>query len=240
MIPHATVYNWLHILQLAIYPPTCVFCGAAGDRKDDLCSACHDDLILNTYSCPRCAEPLQEPPSSPCGHCQRHPPHFDTTFAPFHYAEPLKTLLLELKFNQRLQHARLLGNLFSERVLKAAVELPDYIIPVPLHAARLRERGYNQALELARFSGRRLGLPVASHLVVRGRATKMQSRLRTRERQRNVRDAFELRGNVAGLRIALLDDVMTTGSTLSELSRILKRGGAASVVAWSVARAGNN
>lgn len=229
------VYNWLNNIQHLLYPPTCLLCGAPGEGDRDLCPACHAGLPHNPLSCRLCALPLAAHEEGVCGACLRHPPPVDGSTVPFLYAPPLDHLLLGLKFNQRLVNGRLLGGLMAEAILASGTELPDAILPVPLHPARLRERGYNQALELARPLARRLQLPLMPRLALRSKATAAQSRLEQGERRRNIRGAFTLPGRVPG-HIAILDDVVTTGSTVGELARALRRAGAQRVVVWACAR----
>jgi ComF family protein len=145
-------------------------------------------------------------------------------------------LISQLKFNQRLSHARLLGQLLIDHLEREAATMPDLIVPVPLHRQRLMERGFNQALEIARPISRHFGIELKPGLCRRSKLTPAQTGLKRKERQKNLRNAFELTQEVTGRHIALVDDVITTGSTITELALILKRGGAKRVDAWSAAR----
>lgn len=226
---------WSSFIQKAIYPPRCLLCGTEGDAGRDLCHDCYHDLPHNPFSCLLCALPLAGGEAGLCGHCLKHPPLFDGSLIPFRYAAPLDHLLLGLKFNRQLLNARLLGGLMAEAIAVRGEVLPDCIVPVPLHPSRLRERGYNQALELARPVTRALGIPLAPQLVRRDKATEAQSRLEQGARRRNIRGAFSVLGELPG-HIAILDDVVTTGSTVNELARVLRKGGARRVVVWACAR----
>jgi ComF family protein len=176
-------------------------------------------------------------PGTPCGDCQRRPPPFDAAFAPLRYEYPLPQLIGAMKFRGRLAPARLLGALLAEALAGRAEPLPEVLIPVPLHPSRLRERGYNQALEIARALARHCPLPVAPRLLIRQRPTRPQSELSGRERRRNLRGAFvPLPGVRLPDHVALLDDVITTGTTLAELAKVLKGQGVRRVEAWAVAR----
>lgn len=207
----------------------CVLCGAPGTA---LCPGCHGDLPRLGTACERCGEPL--PVAGVCGHCLRTPPPFDGTRALFRYASPVSELVLRLKFQGALHLAKQLGRLLAEQL--AAVEpRPDLIIPVPLHPARLATRGYNQALELGRPLARAFGVPLGPTLCARVRDTAAQSNLDPDGRRRNVRGAFAVNGPVPA-RVAILDDVITTGATLAELARVLRRAGAHHVEAWALAR----
>ncbi|MCA1798490.1 MAG: ComF family protein [Xanthomonadaceae bacterium] len=173
-----------------------------------------------------------------CGPCLRRPPPQSATVAAFAYAFPVDRLLLKLKFGNSLPPGRVLGELLAIAVRSTAptLECPEAIVPVPLHPKRLRERGYNQALELARPVARALRIPVL-RACRRTRNTPPQSTLAGPERRRNLKDAFVAEPQVAGLHLAVVDDVYTTGNTIAAVTRALYRAGAASVVAWCVARA---
>ncbi len=145
----------------------------------------------------------------------------------------------DLKFNSRLALARSLGILMADWLQEHIGDPPDCIIPVPLHAARLRERGFNQSLELARPIARRLHLPLDTHRCRRLRNTPPQADLTARHRHSNIKGAFGVTEKISG-HIAIIDDVMTTGSTAQEMSRILLDAGAAEVEVWVCARAGSD
>lgn len=220
------------------YPATCVLCGAPGAGDRDLCTDCARDLPWNRQACARCGLPLEDAGLAGhlCGRCQRTPPAFSTTLAPLYYAEPLSHLILGLKFSGRLELARLLGALLAEAARAPAVARPEVLLPVPLHRARLAQRGYNQALEIARQVGRALELAVAPRHLARVRATPPQVGLLGEERARNLRGAFAVMRPLPWRHVALVDDVMTTGATLDELARVLLHAGVERVDAWVVAR----
>jgi ComF family protein len=173
-----------------------------------------------------------------CGRCIGDPPDFDATLAVFAYAFPADVLVQGLKFRGELALAPFLASeLHAECGATGSAPCGvDLVIPVPLHALRLRERGYNQAMEIARSIGARLGVPVAADLCERVRDTPAQLGLPWKERRENVRGAFSCRRALDGRRVAVVDDVMTTGATLGEVASTLKRFGAARVVNWVVAR----
>lgn len=225
------VDNWLDLDRL---PGSCLLC--ALPTRGDLCPGCRADLPELRHACDRCALPLPRPGT--CGHCLRRPPPYHRAFAAFRYAPPLRDLVLRLKFRNRLTLARLLGELLAERIAEASLPRPDLILPVPLHEARLRERGYNQALELARPVARRLALPLDPTLALRRLATASQSDLPLPARRRNVRGAFAIAARPLPRHIAILDDVVTSGSTVRELTSALLRAGAGEIQVWSLARAG--
>jgi ComF family protein len=222
-------------LAFAVLPPQCLLCGQAGDRERDLCSPCAEDLTRNRLCCPRCALPLQAP-APVCGECLRHEPPFASTWAPFVYAAPFDQLLTRLKFGRSLAAGRVLAEVWIDAAREMPPVLPDVLIPVPLHAQRLRERGYNQALELARPLARALTIALRTDALVRTRATAAQSELDAGARTRNLRAAFAVTAALPR-HVALVDDVMTTGATLREAARTLARAGVERIDAWAIARA---
>lgn len=178
-------------------------------------------------------------PAPACGGCVRKPPAFAWTLAPYRYAFPLDRLLSRFKYSGDLASGRLLAELVGD-ALEQEPRLGAHdlvVVPMPLARDRLVERGYNQALELARPLAHRLGLPLAIDGLVRRRSTPRQAGLSARERRRNVRGAFSASTAVKGRRVLLVDDVMTTGSTLRECARVLRRAGASEVGVVVVARA---
>jgi ComF family protein len=188
--------------------------------------------------CPQCARPLNtRGDPAPCGHCQQQPPAFDATHALFHYQPPVDHLLKRLKFSGELGLGPLLGGLLADQLQQRDRALPQQLIPVPLHPARLRERGFNQATELAAVAGRQLGIPLARRLCRRRRNTEPQSLLSNTARRLNLRNAFAVNGTPAA-HVAIVDDVMTTGHTSNELARALRQAGAQLVEVWVIARAG--
>lgn len=224
-------------LQFAVFPPRCLLCGGRGDGdgERDLCSGCAADLPRNRVCCARCALPLKTA-AALCGECIKREPPFASTFAPFEYAHPLDLLLVRLKFARNLAAGRVLAELALAAFVQNKISTPQAIVPVPLHRDRLRERGYNQALELARPFSEALRVPVRE-ILVRQRATAAQSDLDAVARRRNVRGAFEVVGDDMPAHVALVDDVMTTGTTIRECARVLRRAGVERVDVWVLARA---
>jgi ComF family protein len=224
-------------LQIALLPPHCLLCGQGSDTARDLCTACAADLPRNRVCCPRCALPL-EAPAPLCGECLQHEPPFAAAAVPFVYASPLDQLETRFKFGGNLAAGRVLSELWIDALHESSPVLPQALVPVPLHRERLRERGYNQALELAKPLARAFGIALRGDLLVRSRATAAQSNLDAAARRRNLQGAFEVNGNLTlPEHIALVDDVMTTGATLRECARVLRRAGAARVDVWALARA---
>jgi ComF family protein len=213
-------------LARLVFGGTCFVC--RGTARAVLCERCDADLPrLREAVCPRCA--LDSPSGALCGRCLTQPPQYDATVAALAYRFPADVLVHALKFRGELALAPFLSSLLRERIGKPAA---DCIVPVPLSVQRLRERGYNQAVEIARHLGGRLELDACA----RERDAPPQAGLDRAARKRNVRGAFTCRRRFAGERVAVVDDVMTTGATLDELAQTLKRSGAASVVNWIVCR----
>jgi ComF family protein len=220
-----------------LLPPRCLLCGDAGMPGADLCAACAAELPRNHSCCARCALPLPAP-AALCGACQRRVPAWDAAWAPFRYAWPLDRLEARYKFAADLAAGRTLGELWLREPRPAA--MPQLLIPVPLHRSRLRERGYNQALELAKVLSRGLGVPLRHDALVRLRATGAQTELDAVGRRRNVRGAFALGAGVAlplPGHVAVVDDVMTTGATVGECAKVLRGAGVSRVDVWVVGRA---
>jgi len=195
------------------------------------------DLPWASSACPVCALPTSG--GSVCGHCLSDPPPFDATIAAFSYTFPIDRLIHSLKYQGRLALAEWCADAILARRERANVAIsprPHRLVALPLAVERQRERGYNQALEIARVIGRRTGIPVLARGLSRVRATPPQAALPWTERAKNVRGAFACDLDLSGLTVALVDDVMTTGASLAEAAKILKASGAASVENWVVAR----
>lgn len=218
--------RWLFALH-------CMVCGEAGQDGRDLCRACHAALPWQGPACVHCALPLQSPGT--CGVCLQHLPPLKETHAVFDYAFPLDRLLPRLKFHRDFASGRVLAQAMADHCAK--LTRPDALLPLPLHRERLRRRGYDQALELARPLARALNLPLADGLLKRTKSTSAQSRLDADARKRNLRGAFRvIPGAALPAHIVLVDDVMTTGATLHAAARVLLAAGVQRVDAWVCAR----
>lgn len=232
------VYKCINIILNAIYPYTCLRCAARAELPLNLCQGCFDELPHNTHACRQCALPLPKDHCGDllCGACQSSPPPFDSGFSAFLYQEPIRRMVSRFKFHEDLTHGHLLGQLLAQSIEAAEIPLPDLLIPVPLHSSRIRERGFNQALELCRPISRQLGIPIEYRSCIRSKATPHQADLKLKERKKNLRGAFRVIRPIKAKHVAVIDDVMTTGSTLRAVSTILKRHGVERVSVWSVAR----
>jgi len=214
-------------------PQRCELC-AAPSGDDLICKACAHDLPRIGPACPVCALPV--PGGRACGSCLARPPAFDGTIAAFAYAFPVDRLVHAFKYQGRLALAEWsAGAILAERLRLGRAD-PDRLVALPLSLERQRERGYNQAAEIARVVAARTGIPLLSAGVRRVRAAPPQAMLPWAARERNVRGAFACAADLTGLRIAVIDDVMTTGASLSELAGTLRGAGAAGVENWIVAR----
>jgi ComF family protein len=222
----------------AILPARCALCAGPG-IGERICPGCRADLPWLMGHCPGCGIALT-PGQASCGRCASPRRAAARVFAPLAYAYPVDRLVTGAKFHRRLQDARLLGLLLADALAGAMasgrLEPVDLILPVPLHRRRLGARGYNQALEIARPLAARLALPLDPDACARVRPTREQAGLPAAERRRNLRAAFIARTPVRGLRVAIVDDVITTGSTVAALAQALRRAGAAQVQAWVAAR----
>jgi len=210
-----------------LFGGSCFLCrGRAGDL---ICADCDADLPrLDFPLCPRCA--LASPGGAVCGRCLSGAPHYDATRAALAYDFPADALVHSLKFRGELALAPLLASLLLHRIRDDHV---DHVVAIPLSPKRLRERGYNQSVEIARhLRSDRLDFALCE----RTRDVRPQMELPYDERQSNVRGAFRCTRALVGARIAVVDDVMTTGATLNEVARTLKAAGAIHVVNWVVAR----
>ncbi len=217
-------------------PSSCLLCDNRGLAGKDICRHCFERLPLNGPCCQRCGELLELASQSfLCGHCQSDPPAFDYCHAPFMYQNVMRYLISTLKFDNHYKNARLLGQLFAESL--AETELPQCIIPVPLHRNRYRLRGFNQSLEIARTVSRRLQIPVDDSFCIRHKDTPHQIGLAIKERRKNIRNAFSVVKSPDYRHAVILDDVMTTGSTMREMAGVLKKSGIETVGVWVCARA---
>lgn len=221
-----------------LWPARCLVCAEAGEEARDLCLACSRALPWNHGACARCALPLvaaaTTDPYCVCGRCLRHPPPLQAVHAACAYAFPVDRLLPRFKFHRDLAAGRLLSQLMAEAF--TPLQRPQGLVALPLHRSRLRARGYDQALELARPLARALQLPLLEGALRRTRATAPQSELSALARRRNLRGAFACDGMALPAHVVLVDDVMTTGATLHAAARALHRAGVERVDAWVCAR----
>lgn len=226
-------YKWLkfkHLLKSRLFPQPCLLCGASNGEDVGLCSACLNDLPFHDAYCPQCG--LHSLNHQLCGACIASPPDFDATHAVFRYEYPISQLLQQYKYHQQLA----LAETFAALMLNHIQQPPDLIIPMPLHPQRLQERGFNQSLEIAKIIGRQHQRLVDYQACQRVKFSPPQASLPLKQRVKNMKGAFACSQDLSGLRIALVDDVMTTGASLNALAKAVKTKGAAHVECWVIAR----
>lgn len=247
-----TTHFWHHFkpahllrrLAHSVLPSHCALCMTA--CAEQLCAACHRAYFsCHKARCQQCGLPST---TAHCAQCLQQLPAFDATIVATDYEPPADQLVLALKFGHRLALAPLFAHLLRDALLQqqaarpgdAPLPLPDLLLPVPLGPQRLRERGFNQALQIARPLARALGIALHSRWLLRARETGAQSLLHNAQRSRNVQLAFALApqalAGIAGHHVGLVDDVMTTGATLNEVAALLKRHGATRVTNLVFAR----
>jgi ComF family protein len=210
----------------------CVLCDAA--EADVVCAPCRASLPCAATYCPSCAAPNHV---AICGACLRDKPQFDATLAAYQYQFPLDRLVQSFKFSANLALVDFFSDALARQVKHSGMLMPDMIVALPLANKRLASRGFNQSALIADVVGRLLNIKVAHSAMLRIRETPPQAGLSRALRLKNIKGAFDCAGNVDGKHIAVIDDVMTTGATLSEAAKVLKRAGAIKVDAWVLARA---
>jgi len=221
-------------LLWGLLPGVCVLCDLSTGVAADLCEHCCAALPRLEAPCPRCALPLQNQGDALCTACHSRPPPYARTVAALRYSEPVARMIHRLKFRGSLIDARVLGGLLAASIAAAYTQqpLPDVVVAVPLSRRRLLRRGHNQAALLARW----LGGPFEPAACERVRDTPPQAGLSRARRLLNLADAFVARRRFDDLCVAVVDDVMTTGTTVGSLSQTLLAAGAREVHVWAAAR----
>ena len=230
------IYNWLknnqllnfnHLLE-SIFKQNCLLCASPEANQYGLCKACLNSLpYAPSTSCPQCGLNSN---GLVCGSCLNSPPDFDATHAALIYTFPVDAMMQRYKYSDALHLSHTFSRLLAEKVNVDAVDL---IIPMPMHSERIKERGFNQAFEIAKVLGHnKLDYKSTS----RQKLTPPQASLPLKDRVKNIKGAFAVNGDLTGKRIAIVDDVMTTGASLNELAKTLKKAGASHVESWVVAR----
>ena len=228
------------MLDKILFPGRCCLCDGPGIDGMDICTTCVGDLTENANACERCGFPLpagQPGTATICGRCLASRVSFDRTVSPYLYGYPVDYIVHALKFSGEQKYARLMGDLLARAIRRRHVEpLPQLLLPVPLHGERFRERGFNQSTLIARYCARHLAIPVARRVLQRIVNTAPQTGLNRAARRSNIRRAFVLREKPPVSHVAVVDDVMTTGSTAREIAKVLKRDGVQRVDIWVFAR----
>lgn len=234
------VNKWSNIGRSWLFPVDCLYCGGKVVGQLALCNFCQQSLRRNNSACTRCAEPLADSQFQIlCGKCLKKAPEYDQVLSPYLYQPPISTLITRFKYHADLGAGYILGKLLADYLQDQQAPLPECIVPVPLHSSRLRQRGFNQSLELSRVLGKHLAVPVLQGACVRHRQTDSQSGLNEKQRKQNIRGAFSTSATLPYQHVAIVDDVMTTGNTANELAKILRKAGAETIQVWSVCRASN-
>jgi ComF family protein len=229
-----------------LLPSSCVLCDCSVSRAISLCKSCEEGLPILINACKQCGLPLDtaNENNAVCGHCLDASTSVDYTMCLYHYQSPLDYLITTLKYKQQLSHAAILGYLLLDKLKQQPIkDLPDCIIPVPLHKNRLVKRGFNQSLEIARPVSQYFNIPIDLKCIIRKKQTSAQADLNATQRKKNVKGCFELSSKASSRtpvnyrHVVIIDDVVTTGSTINEMAKQLKRSGVERVDVWSIARA---
>jgi ComF family protein len=218
----------------------CLFCGDKSSAQLAVCAACLKDLPWHrTTCCPQCG---LDSASNICGRCLKDTPYYDNTVALFDYTYPIDSVLQHFKYHHALHLTHTLGALLSQKLndvkaskISTTTQMPDALLAMPLHPKRLQERGFNQSLEIAKVVAKNLGIPLLAAHTQRIKNTIPQAQLKLKGRASNIKGAFSC-DDLAGKRVALIDDVMTSGASLNELAKTAKQAGATDVSCWVLAR----
>lgn len=231
-----------------IYPPRCALCLTSSQTANktaiELCEACQKDLQLVTTACFQCGIPLQQTqPEQLCGACLKKTPAYDQVISVYHYQQPLIWLIQQMKFHKKTRIAHLLAQLMSryieQSIADELISVPDAIIPVPLHHKRQHQRHFNQAEELSIVISKSLQKPIDMQYIERHLSSQQQSGLDAKQRKKNIKGIFKItnRKHNQYQHVAIIDDVMSTGSTVNEVAKVLKKSGIKKVDVWVLARA---
>lgn len=220
----------------------CLLCDLQTSEKTLICHDCFAELPRPINACYQCGLPLGSETRSQnkaqiCGICLSQTPSFDYTVTPFLYAQPVDYLIQQFKFSGQLVAGYALAKLMLKIIKPLTHGRPQAIMPVPLHAKKLKSRGYNQAQELAYPIAKALAIDIDLTSCTRIKDTQSQSRLAKTERIINMQNAFALKSPISAEHVVLIDDIMTTGNTLNELAKQLKHAGVKKVGVWACARA---
>ena len=237
-----------------LLPPQCILCGYSSQQAaicspvtmsnaeqlhTNICLPCRKNLPILPQGCRQCAQFLHSATEALlCADCLTQAPPFDKIYALFPYVPPITAFIIQLKFYQQLTYAKAFSQLFLDRIKSHWYRdraLPDLIVPMPLHRIRLRQRGFNQAVEIAKPLAKQLSLPLDLTGIVRIKPTLAQSALSAKARKQNMRRAFAAKRCYTGLNIAVLDDVITTGHTMTAFCQVLKQYGARHIDVWCCA-----
>ncbi len=221
-----------------LFPSRCILCQKTVNQDIELCPDCYKTLPQNDVCCVRCALPLPDNINNGvlCGRCIQKAPAFDYAHSLFRYEGSVIGLVHQLKFGEKISYARSIGEMLQQKLLEIG-ENPDCLLPVSLHDSRLRQRGFNQSIEISRVITNKLAIPIEYDAVVRHRHTPAQTGLDAKQRKKNIIGAFSVVQELNYQHVLIVDDVMTTGATVNELARVLKKNNVARVGVLTIARA---
>ena len=224
----------MKIFSNSIFSRHCPACLSAV-KGVGLCRNCLSSLIQPRHRCRVCLVPIERQAGSICIHCSAGVP-FDQVVALASYTPPLSDLICRLKYRNHIYLAKVLGTLLADHIKRHQRTLPELLIAVPLHKKRMQQRGFNHAVEIARTVSAKLNLRTDYRCIEKSKTTPLQTTLNFHQRRNNLKGAFRLRSPIYAKSVALLDDVMTTGATVSEIASLLKKKGVRRVEVWVLAR----
>jgi len=219
-------------LYSKLMPIPCRLCGKMSQYRA-ICQACLQNLPSLGDVCPRCASPIKN--GYLCGHCLNQPPEQDLSFSLLPYIDPVKRLIADLKYHDKVFLSPFFAQLMADKLHDRL--LPDLLIPIPLHPNRIRQRGYNQAFELAKALSTRLGIRTSNDYLIRTIDTQSQAAIPFKARKKNIQHAFKSVQTKVPSHIAIIDDVLTTGHTANAAAKQLRKAGATTIEIWTIARA---
>lgn len=240
------VNNCINFIQNLLFQPSCLLCGNVTHTTRSICQACADNLPANDFHCRICSASFGIdntnmssgpvcPTSLTCPTCQKRPPSYSSSFVPYLYKDRMCDLVQQFKFHHNLTAGKALCQLFVDK-LTSCKELPDVLIPVPLHPYRMRQRGFNQSGWLATEIAKSTGISVDHSAIRRRQNTEAQHRISRQKRMQNLRKAFSSTRPVDEKHIAIIDDVMTTGATAEAISKVIKQSSDTRIDIWAIAR----
>jgi len=223
-----SAFNWL-------IPRRCIVCATAlANDPHPCCHGCYNELPFQHHCCTKCGQ-VYSAQLDYCGRCLTSPPPFDACFCSFRYEGAIREEIQRFKYGEKPELAMGLAQALYLELQAFDVPVPDLLIPVPTHINRLRERGYNQSLLLAKSLSKLMSIRFSNSIVEKHRFTDPQVKQSLKQRQRNVKGSFRLRSQTTAKNIAIVDDVFTTGSTAAEITKILKQNGVDYVQVWGLA-----
>lgn len=218
-------------LYSKLMPIPCRLC-CSMNQYHAICESCLQNLPSLGGTCPRCALPVKN--SFLCGRCLHQPPEQDLSFSLFPYLDPIDRLIADFKYHDQLFLSQFFAKLMSDQL--RIRPLPSLLIPIPLHANRLRQRGYNQSFELAKALSLQLGIPTSNRYLIKTLDTKSQASVPFKARKQNIQHAFKFIQTIIPAHIAIIDDVLTTGHTANAAAKQLRKAGATTIEVWTIAR----